>query len=127
MNPLTLEWVEKAEGDLVTARRELRPRLSPNYDAVCIHSQQVAEKYLKAVLQENIQNIPNTHQLMDLLALWMKVDNSYHFMHADLIVLEGYAVRFRYPGQSADKFDAKSAFKSAQIARAFVREKLGLG
>ena len=56
----------------------------------------------------------------------MKVDNSYQFIHAELIVLEGYEVRFRYPGQSADKFDAKSAFKSAQIARAFVREKLGL-
>jgi len=126
MNPLTLEWVEKAEGDLVTARRELRALLSPNYDAICFHSQQVAEKYLKAVLQENSQIIPKTHQLMDLLALCMKVDNSYQFMHTDLIVLEGYAVRFRYPGQSADKFDAKSAFKSAQIARTFVREKLGL-
>jgi HEPN domain-containing protein len=52
MNPLTIEWVEKAEADLLTSRREYRARKSPNYDAVCFHAQQAAEKYLKAVLQE---------------------------------------------------------------------------
>lgn len=50
MNPLTLEWVTKAEGDYLTAVREARIRKSPNYDAVCFHSQQAAEKYLKAYL-----------------------------------------------------------------------------
>ncbi len=44
MNPLTSEWVEKAEGDLVTAQRELRARNKPNYDAACFHAQQAAEK-----------------------------------------------------------------------------------
>ena len=47
MNPLTFEWIEKAEGDLVTTLRELRARRSPNYDASCFHAQQMAEKYLK--------------------------------------------------------------------------------
>jgi hypothetical protein len=37
MNPLTIEWVDKAEGDL-TALRELRARKSPNYDAACFHA-----------------------------------------------------------------------------------------
>jgi HEPN domain-containing protein len=40
--------VTKAEGDFLTAGRELRARKSPNYDAVCFHAQQCAEKYLKA-------------------------------------------------------------------------------
>lgn len=48
MNPLTLEWFDKAEGDLATASREIRARRKPNYDAVCFHAQQAAEKYLKA-------------------------------------------------------------------------------
>ena len=52
MNPLTSEWIEKAEGDLLTAEREYRARNRPNYDAVCFHAQQTAEKYLKAWLQE---------------------------------------------------------------------------
>jgi HEPN domain-containing protein len=50
MNPLTTEWIEKAEGDLLTAQREYRARNRPNYDAVCFHAQQTAEKYLKAWL-----------------------------------------------------------------------------
>jgi hypothetical protein len=31
MNPLTVEWVDKAEGDFTTTLRELRARKSPNY------------------------------------------------------------------------------------------------
>jgi HEPN domain-containing protein len=50
MKPLTSEWVEKAEGDFATAKREIRVRKTPNFDAVCFHAQQCAEKYLKALL-----------------------------------------------------------------------------
>ena len=67
MNPITLEWIEKAEGDFITVGRELKARKSPNYDAVCFHSQQTAEKYLKAYLHEFEQIIPKTHVLLDLL------------------------------------------------------------
>lgn len=51
MNPLTLEWISKAEGDYSTAKREYRVRKDPNYDAVCFHAQQAAEKYIKGFLQ----------------------------------------------------------------------------
>ncbi|MEG3864862.1 MULTISPECIES: HEPN domain-containing protein [unclassified Microcoleus] len=50
MNPLTVEWVDKAEGDFTTALRELRARKSPNYDAACFHAQQCVEKYLMLLL-----------------------------------------------------------------------------
>ncbi len=63
MKPLTREWVNKAEGDRSTARREMRVRKEPNFDAVCFHSQQCAEKYLKALLQERAAAIPRTHNL----------------------------------------------------------------
>src|SRR5262245_6490438 len=52
MKPLTHEWIGKAEGDFATARREVRARKAPNYDAACFHAQQCVEKYLKALLQE---------------------------------------------------------------------------
>ncbi len=61
MNPLTREWIAKAEADLLTARREYRARKLPNYDAVCFHSQQAIEKHLKAILQESETPIPHTH------------------------------------------------------------------
>lgn len=51
MNAIVKEWIKKAEGDLTTAAREYRARKNPNYDAACYHSQQCAEKYLKATLQ----------------------------------------------------------------------------
>jgi HEPN domain-containing protein len=62
MNELTAEWVDKAEGDFDTARRELRVRHRPNYDAVCFHAQQTAEKYLKAFLQERAAPPPQDSQ-----------------------------------------------------------------
>jgi len=106
MNPLTLEWVEKAEGDFTTATRELRARKAPNFDAACFHAQQMAEKYLKAVLQEHANPIPKTHSLVDLMALCMKIDPSYQMVQSDLNIMEGFAVQFRYPGQSADRLEA---------------------
>ena len=48
----TAEWVEKAEGDWHTSGRELGTTEFPNYDAVCFHARQCAEKYLKALLTE---------------------------------------------------------------------------
>jgi HEPN domain-containing protein len=126
MNPLTLEWVNKAEGDFYTAKREVRIRIFPNFDGVCFNCQQVAEKYLKAFLQENGSPIPKTHILMDLLALCIKIEPSFQFIQTDLNILEGYAVQYRYPGVSVDKADAKVAYKTATTTREFIRHRLGL-
>ncbi len=126
MNPLTLEWVAKAEGDFQVARRELRARKMPSYDAVCFHAQQCAEKYLKAILQEHGLKIPKIHHLVELLTLVTKVDPSCQLLLADLNVLEDYAVDFRYPGMSAEKGEAQSAFEAARRTRLFARLRLGL-
>jgi HEPN domain-containing protein len=126
MNPLTLEWVDKAEGDLFTARREYRVRKSPNFDAVCFHTQQAVEKYMKAVLQERGTAIPRTHSLADLLALISKSDASFMVIQADAAVLEGYAIQFRYPGLSANKAEAKAALTASENVCLFVKKKLGL-
>jgi len=126
MNPLTLEWVAKAEGDLQTARRELRVRKSPNYDAVCFHAQQAVEKYLKALMQEKGVPIPRIHSLAELLAILAKEDNEILPIQADTTILEGYSVQFRYPGLSAEKSDAKFALLSAEKIIKFARVKLGI-
>lgn len=126
MKPAVDEWVIKAEGDFLTAGRELRARKSPNYDAVCFHAQQCAEKYLKAVLQENNKRIPKIHFLLELLAMILKLDGSYEFLKADLEVLEDYSVKFRYPGEFAEKVEAQTAYAAVGTVREFVRQKLGL-
>ena len=126
MKSQTLEWVNKAEGDYFTAKREVKVKKFPNYDGVCFNSQQVAEKYLKAFLLENGHPIPKTHILMDLLALCIKIDPTFELIQADLNILEGYAIHFRYPGESADIDEARNAFKTASNARKFIRNLLGL-
>ena len=126
MNPLTLEWIDKAEGDWITAGRELRARVRPNFDAACFHAQQSAEKYLKAVLQEYGQPVPRTHNLLDLMAICLKIEASYGLLRADLLALDPYAVRFRYPGEIADRAEARQAWQAAKAVRQFTRSKLGL-
>ncbi len=123
MNPLTREWIAKAEADLLTARREYRAKKSPNYDAVCFHAQQAAEKYLKAVLQHRGIPIPRTHSLLELLALISIDEPSYILLQPDANTLEGFAVQFRYPGMSADQSEAKQALTAADRICSFIRSR----
>jgi HEPN domain-containing protein len=126
MNRLTAEWVQKAEDDFIVAQKMLRARKQPVYDAVCFHSQQCAEKYLKAFLQENSFDIPKTHKLPDLLKLCKEVDSSLEILVSDLLEVERYSVNVRYPGVSAEKEEAKGAYHAADIIRTFMRQKLEL-
>ena len=126
MKSATTEWVSKAEGDFLTASRELRARKSPNYDAVCFHCQQCAEKYLKAVLQENEQHIPKIHNLIELMLLCEEIDSSFEMLRADLVTMERFSVHTRYPGETAEREDARSAFAAAETVRKFIRQKLAL-
>jgi len=126
MHVLTEEWVHKAEGDFHTASRELRARKMPNYDAVCFHCQQCAEKYLKAYLQERGQRFPRIHDLIELLELCLPYDETFESQRDHLKDLTRYAVEFRYPGEMATKEDAQAAFRAVKAVRSFVRQKLGL-
>lgn len=40
--------------------------------------------------------------------------------------MDRYSVRFRYPGESADKEEARRAFETSKLVRRFMRAKLGL-
>ncbi len=124
MNALVAEWVAKAEGDLHTARREVRVRRNANYDAVCYHAQQCAEKMLKAYLVAQNQNPLFTHNLVELLQKCLKHDKTFDLIRLDLEALNGYGVVIRYPGTSAGKQDATDAVKSTQRVRDFVLPKL---
>jgi HEPN domain-containing protein len=126
MNELLREWIDKAEGDFATAERELRARKYVNYDAVCFHAEQMAEKYLKAFLFKSGVDFPKTHNLRELLELCLPLDISLD-LHRDLLTqLDRYAVRYRYPGASAEREEAKKAVNIARQIRSVMRQKLGL-
>ena len=126
MNVLSQEWVDKAEGDFHTALRESRVRKAPNYDAVCFHSQQCAEKYLKAYLQEHNQSFPYRHDLIPLLDLTLLYDALIEMLRPWLIDLNHYAIDFRYPGERTVKEDAQDAIRAVRHVRDFMHQKLGI-
>ena|SRR2546423_4182196 len=126
MNPITAEWITKAEGDFATAERELGVTVSPNYDAVCFHAQQCAEKYLKARLQESGVQFGKTHDLPTLLNLALSVESIWEALLTDMQTLSTYAVAYRYPGDSADKEDAEEALEKCRNFREIARKSLGL-
>ncbi len=126
MNPLTQEWVSKAEGDFASAGRELRARKDPNYDSACFHAQQCAEKYLKAKLTDANITFRRSHDLLMLLNLVLPIAPTWQALMPQLTVLTIFAVDFRYPGMAADKALAKQACAACGEVRQFVRADLGL-
>jgi HEPN domain-containing protein len=126
MKPTTQEWIDKAEGDFVAALTLYRARKHPNYDTACYHTQQSAEKYLKARLEEAGQPIPRTHNLYALMTLVTPFEPSWSVMATDLNILNSFAVVFRYPGASATKIDARDALKRCRRLRRRIRTSFGL-
>jgi len=126
MKPLTAEWVAKAEGDFATMERESRARKNPNYDAICFHAEQCAEKYLKARLCDDGIDFPKTHDLIVLLELALKTEAAWEIFRKDLAILTEYSVSFRYPGEMADLESAGLARKLCKSFRRAVRNALGL-
>ena len=120
------EWIEKAEGDFRTAEREALVRKGPNYDAVCFHAQQCAEKYLKARLCEEAVSFRNTHDLVVLLDSVLRVQPEWEGFRRDLAYLSDFAVSFRYPGESADRESALQARSLCRKFREAARGSLGL-
>ena len=127
MSDLVAEWVDKAEGDYRTAIREARARTGPNYDAVCFHCQQCAEKYLKAFMQSRGETIPLIHHLVRLLERCNAHDPNFELIRPELETLNDYAVDIRYPGDRATREEAREAVRAMTVARAYVRARLGLG
>ena len=124
MNGILAEWIAKAEGDFTTAQREMRVRRKPNYDAVCFHSQQCVEKYLKAFLISKRIEPPRTHNLVELVNLCLAKDGTFEMFRPALESLNAFSVTIRYPRAFAARQDARDAVKAMKQVRDFVRGKL---
>jgi HEPN domain-containing protein len=96
MKAATAEWVEKAEGDFRSARRELRVRSRPNHD------------------------------LEELLDALLPVAPQLETFRKGLASLTDHAVDFRYPDESATREVAKAAFANCRAVREEIRRVLGL-
>lgn len=125
MKPLTNEWIAKAEGDHATATRELQVLRNPNYDAVCFHAQQCAEKYLKARLQEMGIPFGKTHDLSILLDRIVPFEAGWEDLREDVEALTAFASEVRYPGKAADQASAQEAATRCNRVRTAARLAFG--
>ena len=126
MKPIAAEWVTKAEGDFAMMERECRARKNPNYDGICFHAQQCAEKYLKARLCEADVSFGKIHDLVVLLEQVLVAEPEWETFREDLAYLSDFAVTFRYPGESADRESALDAQRRCRLFRNAARNALGL-
>ena len=120
MNPLTLEWIEKAEEDYDMAQLA-RQASRPFHNSICFHAQQCIEKYLKAWLQEADIPVPRTHNLRELLALILPTLPAWAQWQPDVKKITEYAVDSRYPGESVTGEDTQHAMHVCDVVRQVVR------
>ena len=125
MNPLTLEWIEKAEEDYDMAALA-RQASRPFHNSICFHAQQCIEKYLKAWLQEADIPVPRTHDLEELLVLIGPTLPAWVQWQPDFKRITEYAVNSRYPGDSATADDTEHAMCICDAVRQVVRASLKL-
>ena len=71
------------------------------YEESCFHSQQAAEKALKAFLLCNGQTPPRIHDLADLLTRCLTFDTTLNAFRAECTTLNQYYAPTRYPDVAA--------------------------
>jgi len=115
------QWLLKAEED-VNAAKSLMTYGDSFLSTVCFHSQQSAEKYLKAFLTYHQVEFPKTHDIDELLDLMTPIDANLSESLRDVIVLTHYGVNVRYPGElpNVTARDAQEAIQLAEKVRRLV-------
>ena len=116
MNDVVREWIDKSDGDYLTATREVQAD-PPNFDATCFHAQQCIEKLLKAALIAVGQVPPRTHDLTVLSGLLHASQAAWHWPVEELRLLSRSAVVFRYPGEVAGREEAEAALEVSKAMR----------
>ena len=118
------KWINKADKDLLSAKRELSFE-TPVTETVCFHCQQAVEKYLKAFLVYHQIYFTKTHKIVDLLELCANVDSSFKDEFEDADNLTDYAVEVRYPDiwLEPEVEEAEEALEIANKVKEFVSSK----
>ncbi len=119
------QWLLKAEEDL-NAAKSLLSHGETFLSTVCFHSQQAAEKYLKAFLTRHQIEFPKTHDISELLDLIGPVDRNLSNSLRDTVILTDYGVDVRYPSDSPSVtvHDAQQAVQLVEKVRKAVLELL---
>jgi HEPN domain-containing protein len=92
------------------------------------HCQQAVEKALKGLLTYHRQTFRKTHDLSDLIAKCLAIDDSLYSTMDGVDDLTQYAWRFRYPGAppDPDPADAADGLAKAELVLREVRRRIGV-
>ena len=125
MKIVVWRWIERANQDLRSARNDLKddPPITNN---ACFHTQQCAEKVLKAYLVTRHQHVEKTHDLTDILKKCIQQDSEFFILKDDVVMLNNYAVTTRYPDnwREIPVEEAVEAIENAERIFEFIINKL---
>jgi HEPN domain-containing protein len=109
------EWLRYATGDLLTARHMFEDVYPKQMEISAWHSQQCAEKALKAFLIANDLDPPKVHDLEELASLCQNIDDDFTKIHDDCQKINPYGVATRYPNELIiDETIVESVIERAQ-------------
>lgn len=119
-------WLSKAQEDELTCRSLLRHRDGAS-GVVCFHAQQMAEKFLKALLIAKTEEYPRIHDLKRLATLLEPSVPDIFTLDEEFNVLNKFYPTTRYPGDFPEGFtwkDAEAAYAAAERIKKFVNGRL---
>ena len=119
------EWLARADEDLRVAELTLGA-LPPLLGSSAYHSQQAAEKALKAFLAARQVRFRLVHDLVELQTQCEQIDSEFARFFGMAQLLTPFATQFRYPGGpvAPEQQDAQEASRLASELVDFVRGRL---
>lgn len=119
------EWLIKAESDLKTAKKLITGD-DPILDTATYHTQQCAEKALKAYLSFKQQPIVKIHDLGELVEICMKYNERFAELIDDADSLTPYNILYRYPPSFGfpEEEEVKIAIEKAEKILNFIKEEI---
>lgn len=118
-------WIIKAENDLKSAKVLFDSNI---LDTAIYHTQQCAEKALKAYLAFKNQPLQKTHNIEYLVEICENIDSSFETLLDYADNLNPYDTIFRYPSDGMiiepDIEDVKEAIEMTEYILNFVKDKI---
>lgn len=117
-------WIAKSKSDLGSSKVLLKENF---FDTAIYHTQQAAEKALKAYLFFCKNYIEKTHDLTFLVEECKKIEPTFEFIIYEAALLNPYSSGFRYPDKllgDPREQEVLDAIASAEKILKFVQEKI---
>jgi HEPN domain-containing protein len=122
MREIVQEWVDKGNSDFIAAKT-LAPKKGLE-NQTGFHCQQAIEKWLKAYLIKQGEEIQKIHDLMALVIYCGKYDPTFKELEPLVEGISDFAVEFRYPGLNATAEEVKDALNKTKKVKEFLIGKI---